>query len=258
MTQHDDGEDPREPGPFGWAFAAAALAMAFGGAGVLGFLGPQWPPVLALVVVTVGAVGAGWIEAIPREYGLRALLVTALSWSAFGVVSTGATIWYLEDRTHIYSSYELLIPVLIGLAPFGVIRVIVWLATRKKRRMTIADVPLWRVGAPEIALAAAVLAMPIAGWAVARPRVAAAQTLAEKIRTHNVLTFVAHGPGGVTYEGHPVDRAAIDDLCRRAAAADPQTTVVVDTSKDADREAVVGALTAAQSVGLRYELIRTD
>jgi len=100
-----------------------------------------------------------------------------------------------------------------------------------------------------------VLALPIAGWAVSRSRVAAAQALSVKVRTHHVLTFVVSARDA-THDGHPVDRAAMDDLCRRAAAADPSTVVRVEVSKDSDHDAAVGALTAAQTAGLPFELIR--
>ncbi|HEY5449838.1 MAG TPA: hypothetical protein VIQ54_13880 [Polyangia bacterium] len=255
MAQHYDGEDPKEPGPWGWALGTSVMAAVGAGMGVVGFLGPPWPPVLAMIIVAAGAVGAGWLEAIPREYGLRAWLLSALSWSALGVVLAGATIWYAEGRTELVTKYELLIPLLIALAPFAVIRLIVWAATRKQRRLTIADNPSWQVGAVDVVLAAAVLAMPIAGWAVSRPRVAAAQALSEKVRTHHVLTFVVAAQG-TTHDGQPVDRATVDDLCRRAAAADPATVVRVEVSKDSDHDAAVGALTAAQTAGLPFELIR--
>jgi len=104
-------------------------------------------------------------------------------------------------------------------------------------------------------LSAIVLAIPIAGWVVAAPRLADAQARQREDFTHHVLTFVADGAGGVTYEGQPVDRDAITDLCRRAAAADPRTEVLVKTPKALDRAAMGAVAFGAASAGLGFSAL---
>ena len=147
---------------------------------------------------------------------------------------------------------ELCIPVLIGLVPFAVVRFVLWLATRKRA----AAIAARRFGALDAAIAALVLAVPFAGWALGSPTVAGVQADEKKAQIQHVLTFDADGRGGVTYQGRPVDRDAIADLCRQAAAEDPKTDVLLKTPKELDRAALGEIAFGALSAGLTFSALQ--
>jgi cytochrome b561 len=246
----DDGSDDSEYQTFSWPLAIASVAAAVAGMGLLGWFGGPWNLIVALVIVEVGAIAAGSVEAHLKGSGLRSRLVASLTWSIFGVTCAAATMWYAGGRSSIWN-VELLIPLAIGLVPLGVIRLLFWLATRNRAADARAPQPRSPVGVVEVALAALVLAVPVAGWAFASKTFPAIQAKAEKAEHDSkfrALIFEADGHGVVTYEGQPVDRDAIAKICRQAAADDPGITVVLRTPKEIDKEALskigFGALSA--------------
>jgi cytochrome b561 len=250
----DDGADDSEYQHFTWPLAIASVAAAVAGMGLLGWFGSPWSLVVALVIVEAGAIAAGWVEARIKGSGLRSRLVAALTWSIFGVSCAAATMWYAEGRSSIWN-VELLIPLGIGLVPLGVIRLVFWLVTRKRAPDAGAPQPRSPIGVVEVALAALVLAVPVAGWAIASKTIGGVQAKAERDHTRHVLTFQSDGQGNVTYQGEAVDRDAIADLCRQAAAEDPRTEVMVKTPEKLDNAAIGKVGFGAMSAGLSFSAL---
>jgi cytochrome b561 len=252
-----DDSDDSEHQKFSFPLAIASVAAALAGMGLLGWFGGPWNLIVALVIVEVGAIAAGWVEARLKGSGLRSRLVASLTWSIFGVTCAAATMWYAEGRSSMWN-VELLIPLAIGLVPLGAIRLAFWLVTRNRAADARAPQPRSPVGVVEVALAALVLAVPVAGWAFASKTFPAIQAKAEKAEhdaTFRALIFEADGHGGVTYEGHAVDRDAIAKICRQAAASDPEITVVLRTPKEIDNVALGKIGFGAQSAHLTFNAL---
>src|SRR5262245_15741787 len=246
----DDSDYQQYGVPLGVAGAAAGLA----GMGLLGWFGSPWNLVVALVIAEAGAIAAGWLEARIQGSGLRARLIAALTWSIFGVSCTAATVWYAEGRSSMMN-VELLIPMAIGLVPFLVIRLVFWIMNRPRWSTNPAPRPRSRVGVVDVAIALLVLAVPVAAWAVISNPIGGVQAKAERDHTRHVLTFQADGQGNVTYQGEAVDRDAIADLCRQAAAEDPRTEVMVKTPKELDNGAIGKVGSGAMSAGLSFSAL---
>jgi len=246
----DDANDSEDQ-KFGAPLAAAGVSAAVAGMGLLGWFGSPWNLAVAMVIAEAGAIAAGWLEARFKGSGLRARLIAALTWSIFGITCTAATAWYAEGRSSMIN-VELLIPIGIGLVPFLVVRLIVRIMSRKRATADAAPHSRSSIGVAEIALAALVLAVPVAGWGVASKFIGGVQAkaTAEVDHTFHALIFEADGHGGVTYEGKAVDRDAIAALCRRAVAAHPDTAVVLRTPKEIDHAALGKVESGAASVGL--------
>jgi hypothetical protein len=156
---------------------------------------------------------------------------------------------------------ELLIPLAIGLVPLAVIRLVFWIISRKSLAANAAAQPRSPVGIVEVALAALVLAVPVAGWAFASKALPAIQAKAEKAEHDgklHVLMFDADGHGGVTYEGQAVDRDAIARICRQAAADDPKYSVVLMTPKAIDKEALAKISFGALSANLTFSAVPVE
>src|SRR3954471_10580097 len=101
----------------------------------------------------------------------------------------------MRFRSQLQHNIELLIPMAIGLVPLFVIRLAIRLVTRKRAPAARVPRPRSPVGVVEVALAALVLAVPVAGWAVSSKAVDGVQATVERDRTSHLLTFEADGHG---------------------------------------------------------------
>jgi hypothetical protein len=204
-----------------YAFGVATLTAILAGLGLAGWLGPPWPLAVGLILVEIGALAAGIVEGKTT----RARLLAALSYAVFGATSAAASIWYVQGRSSIIN-FELFVPLLIALVPFAIVRLLVWLATRKR-----AVAPASSFGAADAALVAVVLAIPVAAWAVGSGTVRGVQAKTAAASVRHTVTFEIDAQGIVSYHGETVGVGQIRNICREAKAQDPSATLIVKTPR---------------------------